>query len=81
MRRLSLVETFSLMVTVNFVLYPGIFLLLQSPMIGNSWTLQDPSVSFFNFIPGIKTVKFELFENANILWSSLRNMGDSHLRE
>jgi hypothetical protein len=75
MRRLSLAETFYLMVALNFVLYPGIFLFLQSPMIGNSWTLGDPSVSIQNFIPGIKTLKFELFENANVLWSSLRNMG------
>jgi len=75
MRPLSLAETFYLMAALNFVLYPGIFLFLQSPMIGNSWTLGDPSVSIQNFIPGIKTLRFELFENANVLWSSLRNMG------
>src|SRR5450830_804053 len=60
---------------LNCVLYPAIVFFIASPMFGRSWTLQDPNVSSFNFIPGLDVVRFELLQNANILWSSLRNFG------
>ncbi len=59
----------------NFLVYPTILLFVESPMLATSWTLQDPVVGLLNFIPGISAFRFELFENGNFLWSSLRNLG------
>jgi hypothetical protein len=50
--------------------------MLRDPMQGtNPWTLQDPVVSLWNFIPGWKTVRFEILQNKNFLWSNLRGLG------
>src|SRR5215218_320629 len=64
-----------LILAITFLLYPGIFLFLNSPMIVKSWTLQDMGAGLWAFVPGRSVARYELFENWNILWSSLRNMG------
>ena len=40
-----------------------------------SGPLQDPAVSHWVFVPGIKTLRYELFNHLNILWSNLRGLG------
>ncbi|MAF06482.1 MAG: hypothetical protein CL389_01340 [Acidiferrobacteraceae bacterium] len=40
-----------------------------------SGPLQDPAVSHWTFVPGIKTVQYEVFHHFNLLWSNLRGLG------
>ncbi len=40
-----------------------------------SGPLQDPAVSHWVFVPGIKTLQYEVFHHLNILWSNLRGLG------
>jgi len=44
-------------------------------MIGSTWSLQDPSVSGWTFMPGLKVLLYEIFEHGNFLWSSLKGLG------
>lgn len=55
--------------------YPGFVFFETSPMHANSWEISDPSVSWANFMPSFRVFQYELYNNANILWSSLRTMG------
>ena len=71
----NIVLAFCFSSILNFLVYPTILLFVDSPMLATSWTLQDPVVGPWNFIPGISAFRFELFENGNFLWSSLRNLG------
>jgi hypothetical protein len=75
MGQLSLPKAFILVAAATFLLYPGIFLFLESPFVAKSWTLQDPTAGLHAFVPGRAVGRYELFENWNILWSSLRNTG------
>src|SRR4051812_21496966 len=75
MRRAAFPTVILLIIVIVFIFYPGLFLLTETPLFSKSWTLQDEVVSWLNFIPGISVVRYELFENWNVLWSSLRNMG------
>ena len=56
-------------------LLPNIFFFNASPMFGDTWALIDPSVSPGAFMPAFREFRYELLENFNILWSSLRSMG------
>lgn len=59
-----------------FVFFPYFFLGLKSPMMApHSWALSDTVVSHMVFIPGLKSFKFQLFHNGQILWNNLRAMG------
>ena len=76
MRRQVPFSTFVLLiVAINFLFYPGIFLFQESPLFAKWWTLQDPAVSWVTFVPGVSVLRHELFAHATVLWSSLRNMG------
>ena len=44
-------------------------------MFGSAWSLQDPVVTFWTFIPGLKVLLFEILQNGNFLWSSLKGLG------
>ncbi|HER63590.1 MAG TPA: hypothetical protein ENO11_06405, partial [Desulfobacteraceae bacterium] len=57
------------------VFYPGFLFLKTTPMLGFSWELMDPVVSFANFEPSFKVFQYELVHHRNLLWSNLRSMG------
>lgn len=44
-------------------------------MFGSRWSLQDPVVSTWTFVPGLKVLLFEVLQNGNFLWSSLKGLG------
>ncbi len=44
-------------------------------MFGSRWSLQDPVVSTWTFIPGLKVLLFEVLQNGNFFWSSLKGLG------
>ncbi len=44
-------------------------------MIGSTWSLQDPAVSGWTFMPGLKVLLYEILEHGNFLWSSLKGLG------
>ena len=44
-------------------------------MFGSAWSLQDPVVTFWTFIPGLKVLLFEILQNGNFLWSSSKGLG------
>lgn len=44
-------------------------------MFGSAWSMQDPVVTFWTFIPGLKVLLFEILQNGNFLWSSLKGLG------
>ena len=44
-------------------------------MIGSTWSLQDPVVSGWTFMPGLKVLLYEILEHGNFLWSSLKGLG------
>ena len=44
-------------------------------MFGTNLTLQDSSVSKWVFIPDLKVLKYEVFNNYNFLWSNLKGLG------
>ncbi len=46
--------------------------MVSTPMSG---PLQDPAVSHWVFVPGIKTLQYEAFNHFNLLWSNLRGLG------
>lgn len=64
---------FSLVVIT--VLFPDLVSLVNSPMFGTNLTLQDQVVSKWVFIPGLKVLKYEVFNNYNFLWSNLKGLG------
>ncbi len=74
-----------LAVGLTLVFYSDIWLLIGTPMSSSSHgsafdtststLLQDPAVSHWVFVPGIKTLQFELFNHFNFLWSNLRGLG------
>ena len=64
---------FSLVVIT--VLFPDLVSLINSPMFGTNLTLQDSSVSKWVFIPDLKVLKYEVFNNYNFLWSNLKGLG------
>jgi hypothetical protein len=55
--------------------YPKILLLQALALHPGDWSVQDPVVGIFTFIPGIRTLRYELFHNVNLLWSNLRGAG------
>ena len=57
------------------ILFPGHFFLQNSPMIGSAWSLQDFAVSPWTFIPGLKVLQYEIFNNGNFFWSNLKGLG------
>ena len=56
-------------------LFPSHLLLETSPMIGSAWSLQDPGVSGWVFLPGLKVLQYEILQNHNFLWSNLKGLG------
>ena len=74
-----------LAVGLTLVFYFDIWVLVGTPMSSSlhgsivdtstSTLLQDPAVSHWVFVPGIKTLQFELFNHINLLWSNLRGLG------
>jgi hypothetical protein len=56
--------------------YPGIITFQSFPMAGESWELQDPVISSMTLVPGERVLHYEIFHNANLLWSNLRGMGE-----
>ena len=72
-------------VGLTLVFYFDIWAMIDTPMIGSLdrsavdtstvTPLQDPAVSHWVFVPGIKTLQFELFNHFNFLWSNLRGLG------
>jgi hypothetical protein len=75
MGQLPLPKAFILVVAIVFLLYPGIFLFLNSPMIAKTWTLQDMGAGLWAFVPGRSVARYELLEHGGMLWSGLRNLG------
>ena len=75
MGQLPLPKAFILVVAIVFLLYPGIFLFLNSPMIAKSWTLQDMGAGLWAFVPGRSVARYELLEHGGVLWSGLRHLG------
>ena len=57
------------------VLFPDLVSLINSPMFGTNLTLQDQVVSKWVFIPDLKVLKYEVFNNYNFLWSNLKGLG------
>ncbi len=57
------------------LLYKGFILLETTPMHSSGWELADSAVSYSNFKPALKVLKYELFNNVNLLWSNTRMMG------
>lgn len=55
--------------------YPEFLLFQSTPMYAKGWELSDPSVSWANFTPSFRVFQYELYQNFNLLWSSLRTMG------
>ena len=64
MGQLPLPRVFILVVAIAFLLYPGIFLFLNSPMIAKSWTLQDMGAGLWAFVPGRSVARYELLEQS-----------------
>src|SRR4051812_12723962 len=58
------------------VRYPGFITFQSFPMAGESWELQDPVISPMTLVPGERVLHYEIFHNANFLWSNLRGMGE-----
>jgi hypothetical protein len=55
---------------LEFILFfPGISLFLQFPMFGGGTTtpFHDPNTSQWVFIPSYRNIKWEFFENLNLL--------------
>lgn len=75
MWQLPLPKAFILVVAIAFLLYPGIFLFFNSPMIAKSWTLQDMGAGLWAFVPGRSVARYELLDNLGVLWSGLRHLG------
>ncbi len=67
------------LIAVFGYIQPDIFWLRVSPMNGDGWSIKDPTVSWAAFMPSFREFKYELFHNANILWSNLRAMGQPML--
>jgi hypothetical protein len=61
------------------ILYPDLFFLRLTPMGGDPWTLQDPAISWTAFMPGWREFRYELLNEGNVLWSTLRAMGQPML--
>jgi len=55
--------------------YPTFLTMECTPMAGKTWELHDPVTSYMNFIPGRNVIRYEIFENGNLLWSNLRGAG------
>ena len=55
--------------------YPQFVVFEMTPMHAKGWELSDPSVSWANFKPSFRVFQYELYNNFNVLWSSLRTMG------
>ncbi len=74
MNRLSIDIRVGLLLAIGLTLvfYWDLWTLVSTPMSG---PLQDPAVSHWTFVPGIKTVQYEVFHHFNLLWSNLRGLG------
>ncbi|MEC9292994.1 MAG: hypothetical protein VYC65_01775 [Chloroflexota bacterium] len=74
MNKLSIDIRIALLLAVGLTLvfYWDLFTMVSTPMSG---PLQDPAVSHWVYIPSIKTLRYELFNHFNILWSNLRGLG------
>ena len=57
------------------VLFPDLVSLVNSPMFGTNLTLKEAIVSKWVFIPNLKILKYEVFNNHNFLWSNLKGLG------
>ncbi len=60
---------------VSALLFPQHLFFQGSPLLDSTWSLQDPVVSGWVFIPGLKVLFFEILEQGNFLWSSLKGLG------
>ena len=56
-----------LAIGLTLVFYWDLWTLVSTPMSG---PLQDPAVSHWTFVPGIKTLQYEAFNHFNLLWSN-----------
>mgnify|MGYP006865009202 CR=1 FL=1 len=62
-------------VLVIALLFPQHLFFQASPLLGSTWSLQDPAVSGWVFIPGLKVIFYEILQQGNFLWSSLKGLG------
>ena len=56
-----------LAIGLTLVFYWDLFTMVSTPMSG---PLQDPVVSHWTFVPGIKILQYEAFNHFNLLWSN-----------
>ncbi|HEX4997437.1 MAG TPA: hypothetical protein VFY29_04390 [Terriglobia bacterium] len=66
---------FALALLLLFILYPGFFMMTRFAMGNGNWELYDPAVSSMTFVPGMRVVRYELWNHGNLLWSNLRGLG------